>query len=74
MFEKAEVGDLENTIPIWIFDHLGKRSYMTTEVTQYLSSPKEDPPNNERSSLVENQGSLSVDIRPPLERETNIMT
>ncbi|GFS37021.1 hypothetical protein Acr_00g0049280 [Actinidia rufa] len=38
---------------------------MTTEVTQYPSSPREDS--------FDNEGSPSIDTRPPPERETNIM-
>ncbi|GFS38247.1 hypothetical protein Acr_00g0056450 [Actinidia rufa] len=46
---------------------------MTTDVTQYPSSPKEDPFDN-KGDPSDNEGSPSVDTRPPLERETNIMT
>ncbi|GFZ00947.1 hypothetical protein Acr_14g0005820 [Actinidia rufa] len=46
---------------------------MTTDVTQYPSSPKEDLFDNE-GDPSDNEVSPSVDTRPPLERETNIMT
>ncbi|GFZ05248.1 hypothetical protein Acr_17g0008200 [Actinidia rufa] len=39
---------------------------MMTKVTQYPYSPREDSSGND--------GSPSIDTRPPLERETNIMT
>ena len=61
MFDKVEVRDLENTLPSWICDHLGEQSYMTTEVTQYPSFPREDPSDNEGSPLIEDEGSPSVD-------------
>ena len=74
MSGKVEVGDLENTLPSLICDHLGERSYMTIEVTQCPSFPREDPFDSEGSPLVEDEGSPSIDTLPPLERETNIMT
>ncbi|GFZ05449.1 hypothetical protein Acr_17g0010210 [Actinidia rufa] len=74
MSGNVEVGDLENTVPSWISDHLRERSHMTTEVTQYPSSLREDPSDNEGSPLVDNDESPSVDTRPSSERETNIMT
>ncbi|GFS32437.1 hypothetical protein Acr_00g0022790 [Actinidia rufa] len=43
-----------------------EQSYMTTKVTQYPSSLRVDSSDNE--------GSPSVDTRPPPEKETNIMT
>ena len=66
MSGNADVGDLGNSLPSWIFDHLGSKSYMSAKVTQLPSSHKEDP--------LSPKGSPSVDIRPPLERETNTMT
>ena len=49
-----------------MFGNLGEQSYMTTEVTQYPSSPREES--------FDNEGNHSIHIRPPPERETNIMT
>ena len=66
MSGNIEVGDLKNTLSSWIFDHLGERSYMMTEATQDPSSFRED--------LYDNEGSPSIDTRPPPERETNTMT
>ncbi|GFY91662.1 hypothetical protein Acr_08g0000580 [Actinidia rufa] len=66
MFSYVDLGDLENTLPSWILTHLGEQSYMTTEVTQYPSSSREDSSDSEESP--------SIDTRPPPERETNIMT
>ncbi|GFZ21560.1 hypothetical protein Acr_29g0007220 [Actinidia rufa] len=66
MSGNIKVGDLENTLPSWKSNHLGKRSYMTIEVTQYPSSPREDPSDNEGSPLV--------DTRPSPKRETNTTT
>ena len=66
MSSNIDVGDIENTLPSWISDHLGERSYMTIEVTQYPSSPRED-------SFV-SEGSPLIDTRPSSKRETNIMT
>ena len=65
MSGNVEVGDLENTLLSWISDHLGERSYMKIEVTQYPSSLREDP--------FDNKGSPSVGTRP-LPKKTNIMT
>ncbi|GFY93723.1 hypothetical protein Acr_09g0001690 [Actinidia rufa] len=66
MSGNANVGDLENSIPSWIFEDLGEKSYMSAEVTQLSSFPREDPPSLEDSPLV--------DTRPSLERVTNTMT
>ena len=62
----GNAGDLENFPPFWIFNHLGEKLYMADEVAQLSSSPKDDPPSPE--------GSPSVSIPPPIERENNIMT
>ena len=66
MPDNINVGDLENTLPSWISDHLEERSYITTEITQYPSSPRENS--------FDSEGSPLIDTRPPLGRETNIMT
>ena len=60
MSGNVNIKDLENTLPSWISDHLGERSYMDT------SFPKKDSSGNEGSPLI--------DIRPSSEREVNIMT
>ena len=66
MSNNADVGDLENTLPSWISEHLGKKSYMTIKVTQLPSSP--------RKESSDSDGSSSIDTRPPPEKETNTMT
>ena len=47
MSSRSRVGDLENLedfLPSWISEHLGKESsYMTDEVNQLPSSPRESP-------------------------------
>ncbi|GFZ18458.1 hypothetical protein Acr_27g0001970 [Actinidia rufa] len=58
MSSRFDMVDLENSLPSWISDHLGEKSYMDDEVTRLPSSPKEDP-----SSL---EGSPSVAL-PPIE-------
>ena len=60
--DNVNVRDVKNTLPSWISDHLGERSYMDTEITKYPSYPRED--------FFENEGSPSVDTRLPPERET----
>ena len=66
MSDEVIVDDLENSLPSWIFDHLGERSYMEIELIKFLSSPKED------SSW--NEGDPPVDTRLPPKREMNITT
>ncbi|PSS08000.1 Platelet-derived growth factor receptor beta like [Actinidia chinensis var. chinensis] len=66
MSSKADVVNLENSLPSWISDHLGEKSFKEDEVIQLPFSPKEDPPSPE--------GSPSVAISSPIEREINIMT
>ena len=66
MFGNADVGDLENSLPSWISEHLGSKSYMLVDITQLPSSPGEDLPSPRRS--------LSVDTWSLFERETNAMT
>ncbi|GFY95689.1 hypothetical protein Acr_10g0010740 [Actinidia rufa] len=63
---KAKQSNLENSLPSWIVDHLGEKSFMANEVTQPPSSPREDPPSLE--------GSPSVATPLPFEKETNITT
>ena len=72
MSSKVNVVNLENSLPSWIFDHLGEKpfmvdeSFMADKVTQLPSLPKENPPSPKGSPLVATP--------PPVERETNIMT
>ena len=66
MSNNGDIGNLENTLPSWIYDHLGEKSYMTDEVNQLSSSPKVESPDNE--------GVPSVDDRPSPKREINTMT
>ena len=47
MSSKADVGDLENSLPSWIFNHLDEKSYMAEEITQLPSSPRKDTPRPE---------------------------
>ena len=66
MSENVNVRDAENTLPSWISNHLGERSYMDTEVTEYPSSPRKESSESEESP--------SVDTRHPPKKELNIMT
>ena len=66
MSSKADVGDLENSLSSWIFDHLGENSYMASEVTRLPSSPREDTPSPEVRP--------SADVLPSIEKKTNSMT
>ena len=60
MSNRIEVGDLDDSLPSWISNHLGERSVMTDEVNQLPSSSREDPPNPEDI--------FSVAALPPMER------
>ena len=62
----TELGDLDNSLPSWISDHLGEKSYMADEVNHFPSSPREDS-----SSL---EGSPPTVPLPSIEKEINIMT
>ena len=53
MSGKADVEDLEKSIPSWISEHIGEKSYMSVELTQLLSSPREGPPSLEGSLLID---------------------
>ena len=66
MFGNSDIGNLENTLPSWISDHLGENSYNGDEVNQLPSSSRVESPNNE--------GVPPVDDRPLPEREINTMT
>ena len=64
MSNRADVRD-SNSLPSWISDHLGEKSYMEDEVTRLPSLPKENPSSPESSPLA---------IYPLVQREVNIMT
>ncbi|GFZ09650.1 hypothetical protein Acr_21g0002490 [Actinidia rufa] len=64
MSNKADVRD-SNSLPSWIFDHLGEKSYMEDEVIRLPSSLMKDLSSPESSPSA---------IFPPVEREVNIMT
>ena len=66
MSSRTDVGDLENSLPSWISDHLGEKSYMANEVNQLPLSPRKDHFSSEDSPLV-------VPL-PLLEKEVNTMT
>ena len=66
MSSKADVGDLENSLPSWISNHLGEKSYMADEITRLSSSPRKGSPSLEVKP--------SADVLPPIEKETNTMT
>ncbi|GFY87312.1 hypothetical protein Acr_05g0009510 [Actinidia rufa] len=66
MSGEVTIEDLENSLPSWISDHLGDRSYMETTVREYPNSPREDH--------IEAIQGLPIDTKPPPEKETNIMT
>ncbi|GFY91687.1 hypothetical protein Acr_08g0000830 [Actinidia rufa] len=51
MSNRAHVGD-SNSLPSWISDHLGEKSYMEDEVIRLHSSPREDPSSPESSPSV----------------------
>ncbi|GFS46023.1 hypothetical protein Acr_00g0099640 [Actinidia rufa] len=69
---RINLGDsaLEHSLPSWVSDHLGGKSYITDDIDQSLSSPFKGSP----------QGSSSVYTEHPkmdtstLTKETNIMT
>ncbi|GFS38320.1 hypothetical protein Acr_00g0056790 [Actinidia rufa] len=65
MFSRDDLGNLNNSLPPWISDHLGENSYMADEV-QLPYSPRENPPSPEASP--------SGTTPPTIEREINIMT
>ncbi|GFS31428.1 hypothetical protein Acr_00g0017220 [Actinidia rufa] len=65
-FGVTRSGDL-NSLPSWIFDHLGEgSSFMTDEVNQSPASPMEGSPPLEMNPLAA--------IHPSVEEKTNIMT
>ena len=69
MSNRAEVGDLKklwNSLPSWISEHLGEKSYMNDEVNQLPSSPPKNSPSPKASPTVATP--------PSIERGTNIMT
>ena len=66
MSNKVDVGDLDNSMPSWISNHLGEKSYMADEVNQLLLPPlEESPPQDESSNHGENP---EIDTRSPLKK------
>ena len=75
MSSRTDVGDLENSLPSWISDHLGEKSYMADKVNQLPLSPGKDHPSPEvRPSTDASEVKPSVDALPPIEREANTMS
>ena len=72
MSGRSDVGDLDDSLPFQVFEHLGEKSFMTGVVNQLHSSPpKESPIRNESSDQERNP---DIDTYTPLEKEFNIMT
>ena len=65
MFDRTNLGDLENSLPSWISDHLGKKSYMKDYVNMSPSSPNRVFSSSEGSPLG---------ISLPLSEEEKITT
>ena len=72
MSGRADVGDLDNSLPSWVSEHLGETSFMTNEVNQLPSYPPEESPPRDESS--DHGGNPKIDTRTPLENKFNIMT
>ena len=66
MSSRINLGNSKNSLSSWISDHLGKKSYMTDEVSTLPSSSRRDFSNSEGSPL-----GISL---PSLEKEECIMT
>ena len=75
MPNKINIGDLDNFLPYWVFDHLKEKSYMTDEVNQLSSSAKEDLLEESplRDDFFVPKGDFE-DTISPLEREFSTMT
>ncbi|GFZ11055.1 hypothetical protein Acr_22g0004530 [Actinidia rufa] len=65
MSGRTDLGDSESSLPSWISDHLGEKSYMTDEVNMSPSSPRRD--------FSSSDGSPPEVSLPSFEKE-NIMT
>ena len=67
---------LENSLPYWVFEHLGEKSVMMDKVNQLPKSPREDPlkefPTRDDTSI--HIGDSRIDISSPLGKEINVMT
>ena len=66
MSSRADVGDLEDSLPYWISERLGGKSYMADEVNQLHSSLFEEPPFRDDSS--DHWEDLEMAIRTFLEK------
>ena len=66
------VGDLDNTLPSWVSEHLGEKSYMTDEVNQPPSSPLEE--SSSQAKNFDHGEDPEIATRTPLEKEFNVMT
>ncbi|GFS33578.1 hypothetical protein Acr_00g0029410 [Actinidia rufa] len=75
MFDRADIGylkSLEDSLPSWISEHLGERSYMSNEVNQLpLPPPDESPPRDKLPGRGENPG---VDTHSSPATEINIVS
>ena len=72
MSNSADVGDLENSLPSWVSEHLGEKSVMTDEVNQLPFLPYEESPLRDNSS--DHRKDLDMSTYSPLEKEINVMT
>ena len=75
MSNSADVGDLENledSLPSWISEHLGEKSYMTDEFNQLPSSPLEESPL--RNDSFDHREDPEMSTSSPFENEINVMT
>ncbi|GFZ00197.1 hypothetical protein Acr_13g0015960 [Actinidia rufa] len=61
MSSRADVGDLDNSLPSWVSEHLGEKSFRTDKVNEFPSSPLEESFDFGEDPEMEN--------RPPPERE-----
>ena len=75
MSNRAEVRDLEDSLPYYISKHLGERLYMNDEVNQLPISLREDPPKESSfwDDFSDHREDPEMVIRSPLEKEHNVM-
>ena len=66
MYSRTDLGDLENFLPSWKSEHVGKKSYMADKVSIVPSLPRRD--------FSSSEGSPPGIPLSSLEKEDNIMT
>ena len=66
MSSRTDQGNSENSLPSWMSDHLGEKSYMTDKASTLHSSPRKD--------FSSSEGNPSGIPFPSLEKEESIMT